>query len=77
MACGSRDHAPTSLGDASVHGGGQSVESDTTCRSTSSTQDREQLFKDIVARLSCAILVLDTSLSSSTTLPNMEKIIVM
>ena len=35
MASGFGDRAPASSGDASVHGGGQSVESGTTRRSTS------------------------------------------
>ena len=58
-------------------GGDQSVESGTTCRLKSSTKDREQLFRDTLARLSHAIEVLDSSLSSSTTLPNREKVTMM
>ena len=77
MASGSGDRSPASSGESNVHRGGQSVESSTTRRSTSSTEDREQLFRDILARLSHAIEVLDSSLSSSTTLPNREKIITM
>ena len=76
MAFGFGDYGPASSRDASVHRGGQSAESGTTCRLTSSTQDRQQLFRDTATRLSRAIQVLDTSLSSSTTLPNREKIIV-
>ena len=77
MASGSGDHAPASSGDASVHRGGQSAEFGKTRRSTSSTEDREKLFRDTLARLSHAIEVLDSSLSSCTTLPNREKIIAM
>ena len=77
MASGSGDHAPAFLGDASVCGGGQSVESGIACRSTSTAQDRQQLFRDTVVRLSHAMQVLDTSLSSSPTLPNREKVIEM
>ena len=40
MEFGSRDHAPASSGDAGVRGGGQSAESGTSWRSTSTTQDR-------------------------------------
>ena len=41
MASGSRGHAPTSLGDASVHGGGQSAESSIAQTSTSSIEGRK------------------------------------
>ena len=56
---------------------GGSVESGTARRSTSSTQERERLFWDIVARLSRAIEYLDSTLMTSTTLPNREKITTM
>ena len=75
MASSFEDHGPTSSGDASVHRGHYSAESSTTHRLKSSTKDREQLFRDTLARLSHAIEVLDSLLSSSTTLPNREKII--
>ena len=55
IASGSGDHALASLGDASVHGGGQSTESGTACRSSSTAQDRQQLFRDTVSRLSHAM----------------------
>ena len=77
MASSSGDHGPASSGDASVHRGGQSAESGTTHRLTSSTQDREKLFRDTLVRLSRAIEALDSLLSSSTTLHNREKIIAM
>ena len=77
MASGSGDRHPASSGDASVHGGGQSAESGIACRSSSTTQDRERLFRDTISRLSHAMHILDTSLSSSPTLPNREKVIEM
>ena len=77
MASGPGDHGPASSGDASVHGGGQSAESGTTRISSSTAQDRQRLFRDTVLRLSHAMHILDTSLSSSPTLPNREKVIAM
>ena len=74
MASGSGDRGPTSSGDASVHGGGQSAESGIARRSSSTAYDRQRLFRDIVLRLSHAMEVLDISLSSSPTLPNREKV---
>ena len=67
--------APTSSGEASVQGGGPSVELGTTCRPTSSTKERQCLFADTIARLSCALKYLDSTLLVSTTLPNREKIV--
>ena len=77
MASSSGDHGPASSGDASVHGGGQSAQSGIARRSSSIAQDRQQLFRDTVSRLSHAIQVLDTFLSSSPTLPNREKVMAM
>ena len=55
MASGSGDRGPASLRDDSVHRGGQSVESGIARRSTSTAQDRQQFFRDTVARLSHAM----------------------
>ena len=77
MASGSGDHGPASSGDASVHGGGQSAQFGIAHRSSSIAYDRQRLFRDTVSRLSHAMEVLDTSLSSSPTLPNREKVMAM
>ena len=55
MASGFGDRAPTPSGDASVCGGGKSVGSSIARRSTSTAQDRQQFFRDTVARLSHAM----------------------
>ena len=68
---------PTSLGKASVHGWGPSAKLGTTHRLTSSTEERQCLFADTIARLSCVIKYLDSTRLDSTTLPNREKIISM
>ena len=77
MASGSGDRGPAFSRDTSVRGGGQSAESGTARRSTSTAQDRQQLFRETVSRLSHAMQVLDTSLSSSPTHPNREKVTMM
>ena len=67
--------APTSSGEASVHGGGPSAESGTARRPTASAEERHHLFADTIARLSRALEYLDSTLLASTTLSNREKII--
>ena len=65
--------APTSSGEASVHGGGPSAKSGTTRRPTASAKERQRLFADTIARLSRALEYLDSTLLASTTLPNRER----
>ena len=53
MASSLGDHAPASSGDANVHREpSHSAESNTAWRSPSSTEGRQQLFRDTIARLS-------------------------